>query len=129
MEQEEQQQTKTKQPFNLFGFSKTNIIGIIIFVIAFLIVLIGIFIFAYCLIFKKQPKEELPQQQQQQKKKKPKKRSDQPPQDMSKKQDEIKNEATEMLVDEYVSAPIKPAIIQESDTETEQETKDDELLD
>ncbi len=52
-----------------------------------------------------------------------------PPIDVEKKENEIKQNASNILLEEYNSTKIPTTIIQESDTESELEVRDDHLDD
>jgi uncharacterized membrane protein len=134
----EEAQTQTEQKpapkkFNFFGFSSKDIIGLVMIVIGFLLIMIGVFMIAYNLLSKDTPTQQQPPPPQKKPKKPIKKKQEevQPIVDIEKKEDQIKQNATDILVKEYNNVKIPQTIIQESDTESEreQETKDDSLLD
>lgn len=99
------------------------IIGIVALIIGFIMFIIGIALVTVC-IFNRKPE---PQQPPNQPKKKPKpKPPPQPkePEKVVKKEDEIHQEAKEMLVAEFQNTSIQKNIIIQSDTEAEQDVQE-----
>lgn len=116
-----------KKPFNFFGFGAKDIMGLVMIIIGFLLILIGVFMIAYNLLIKSSPSQPPPDTQKKVKKQ-PKKKVDEPPVNIEKKENEIKQNASNILLEEYHNTKIPSTIIQESDTESEREVKDDDLL-
>jgi hypothetical protein len=130
MEQSEPAETKKK--FSFFGFTTKDIIGLVMIIIGFLLILIGIFMIAFGLL-NRTPTAQQPPPQHKKTKKAIKKRPEEAPTtpiDINKKENEIKQNASNILLEEYNNTKIPSTIIQESDTESEREleTKDDDLL-
>jgi len=120
-----------KKKFSFFGLTARDLVGMTMMIIGFFFILIGVFIIAYNLFAKNSSGNQPPPPAQKKQKKANKKKSDvvETPVDVEKKENEIKQNASNILLDEYNNTKIPKSIIQDSDTEKEQETKDDDLLD
>lgn len=126
---EQTHETPKRKPFNFFGFGAKDILGLMMIITGFFLILIGVFMIAYNLL-SKTPTQQQPPPMQQKKKKPPKKRPEEqqsPPIDVEKKENEIKQNASNILLEEYTNTMIPTTIIQESDTESELEVRDDHL--
>ena len=111
------EQPTPKEPTKIFGFRIRDIAGIIMIIVGFLMIMIGVFMIAIGLLGKDKTAQQHPPIK---KKKQPKPKKDEPimtKEEVSKKEDQIKEDATNILVNEYASQPVPMSIIETSETE------------
>ena len=130
---ESQQEEVKPKKFSFFGYSAPSILGIIMIVTSFFVFLIGVFMIAYSFMVKPQQPQQPPPKKQKKTKQKPKEEVTQPQPplevvqtEIKKEEDQIKNEVKTILEDDYNNDAISPKIVEQSDTEVEQEVKDEE---